>query len=161
MVTIVISAAFRGAALIRGRRIFQCGYPKLGRLHETWRLLEDIISLICKPVKDRLSSVINSLTKSFLSNCNCIHVVFLEFLKLRTPSICLFRPLFHHFLLGQLWNSGLVDLISLSSIYFCQSKWRKYAGFFFFCNLSRNTDELVFVTGNKSKIACRYQCKQI
>ena len=40
VVTIVISAAFRGAALIRGEalirgtRLFQCGYPKV------WRLLE-------------------------------------------------------------------------------------------------------------------------
>ena len=34
MVTILISAAFRGAALLRGRRLFQCGYPKVRRLLE-------------------------------------------------------------------------------------------------------------------------------
>ena len=40
MVTILISAAFRGAALIsgeariRGRRLFLCGYPKVRRLLE-------------------------------------------------------------------------------------------------------------------------------
>ena len=34
MVTILISASFRGVALIRGRRLFQCGYPKM------WRILE-------------------------------------------------------------------------------------------------------------------------
>ena len=40
IVTILISAVFRGAALIRGealirgRRLFQCGYPKVRRLLE-------------------------------------------------------------------------------------------------------------------------------
>ena len=34
MVTILISAAFRGAKLIRGGRLFQRGYPKV------WPLLE-------------------------------------------------------------------------------------------------------------------------
>ena len=34
MVTIVISAAFRGAALIRGRHLFQCGHPEVRRLLE-------------------------------------------------------------------------------------------------------------------------------
>ena len=51
MVTILISAAFRGAVLIRGgesirgRRLFQCGNPKVQRLFETWRLLEEICYL--------------------------------------------------------------------------------------------------------------------
>ena len=51
MVTILISVAFRGAALIRGgesirgRRLFQCGNPKVQRLFETWRLLEKICYL--------------------------------------------------------------------------------------------------------------------
>ena len=54
MVTILIGAAFRGAVLIRGgesirgRRLFQCGNPKVQRLFETWRLLEEICYLfIC------------------------------------------------------------------------------------------------------------------
>ena len=40
MVNILIGAAFRGAALIkrealiRGKRLFQCGYPKVQRLLE-------------------------------------------------------------------------------------------------------------------------------
>ena len=34
MVTILLSAAFRGVALIRGRRLFQCGDPKVRRLLE-------------------------------------------------------------------------------------------------------------------------------
>ena len=48
MVTILISAAFRGAALIRGealiraRRLVQCGYPKVRRLFEARRLLEEM-----------------------------------------------------------------------------------------------------------------------
>ena len=51
MVTILIGAAFRGAVLIRGgesirgRRLFQCGNPKVQRLFETWRLLEEICYL--------------------------------------------------------------------------------------------------------------------
>ena len=40
VVTILISAAFRGAELIRGRHLFQCGYLKVQRLFEAWRLLE-------------------------------------------------------------------------------------------------------------------------
>ena len=46
IVTILISAAFRGAALIRGNalirgmRLFQCGYPKVWLLLERRRLLE-------------------------------------------------------------------------------------------------------------------------
>ena len=52
MVTIPISSAFsgvaliRGEALIRGRRLYQCGYPKVRRLFETRRLLEEIQYLI-------------------------------------------------------------------------------------------------------------------
>ena len=42
MVTILISAAFRGAALITRRRFFECGYPKVRRLFETRHLLEEI-----------------------------------------------------------------------------------------------------------------------
>ena len=48
MVTILMSIAFTGAglisgeALIRGRRLFQCEYPKLQRLFEPRRLLEEI-----------------------------------------------------------------------------------------------------------------------
>ena len=49
MVTTLTSAAFigvaliRGEVLIRGRRLFQCGYPKV------WRLLEEIlyIPILC------------------------------------------------------------------------------------------------------------------
>ena len=47
MVTILISPTFRGAAFIRGealvrvRRLFQCGYLKVERLFEARRLLED------------------------------------------------------------------------------------------------------------------------
>ena len=45
IIIIIISAVFRGAALIRreplirGRRLFQCGYPKV------WRLLESAVYL--------------------------------------------------------------------------------------------------------------------
>ena len=42
IVTILNSAAFRGAALIRARRLFQCGYPKVRPLFETRCLLEEI-----------------------------------------------------------------------------------------------------------------------
>ena len=42
IVTFLISATFRGAALIRGRCLFQCGYPKMQRLFETQCLLEEI-----------------------------------------------------------------------------------------------------------------------
>ena len=48
MVTILVSAAsrgvvlIRGEALIRGRHLFQCGYPKVRYLFETLRLLEEI-----------------------------------------------------------------------------------------------------------------------
>ena len=42
MVTILKSVAFRGAALIRGRQLFQYGYPKLRRLFEA-RGLEEIV----------------------------------------------------------------------------------------------------------------------
>ena len=42
MLTILISAAFKGAALIRGRRLFQFGYSKVRRLFEARRLLEEI-----------------------------------------------------------------------------------------------------------------------
>ena len=55
MVTILMSAAFRGAALIRGqalireRRLFQFGYPKV------WRLLED--GFIRKPALIRGNTV--------------------------------------------------------------------------------------------------------
>ena len=48
MATALVSAAFIGAALIRlealirGRYLFQCGYPKARRLFEDRRLLERI-----------------------------------------------------------------------------------------------------------------------
>ena len=48
MVTVLISTVFRGAALIRGRRLFQCGHPKVPllirgqRLFDARRLLEEI-----------------------------------------------------------------------------------------------------------------------
>ena len=51
IVTILISAAFRvasivrGEALIRGRHLFQYGYPKVRRLSEARRLLEEICYL--------------------------------------------------------------------------------------------------------------------
>ena len=41
ILTILISTAFRGAALITGRRLFQWEYPKVRRLFETRRLLEE------------------------------------------------------------------------------------------------------------------------
>ena len=34
LVTMLISAAFRGVGLIRWRRLFQCGHPKLRHLLE-------------------------------------------------------------------------------------------------------------------------------
>ena len=40
--TILISAAFRVVVLIRGKALIQCGYPKVRRLFEAWRLLEEI-----------------------------------------------------------------------------------------------------------------------
>ena len=52
METIPISSTFsgvaliRGEALIRGRRLFQCGYPKVRRLFENPRLLEEMRYLI-------------------------------------------------------------------------------------------------------------------
>ena len=48
MVTILISAAFRsaalvrGEALIRGRHLFQCGHPKEWCLFEAQHLLEEM-----------------------------------------------------------------------------------------------------------------------
>ena len=42
MVTILISATFRGAALFRGRHLFHCRYPKVQRLFEVRCLLEEI-----------------------------------------------------------------------------------------------------------------------
>ena len=42
MVTILISAGFRGAALVKGRHLFKCGYPKVRRLFEAQCLLEEI-----------------------------------------------------------------------------------------------------------------------
>ena len=36
------SAVFRGAAIARGRRLFQCGYAKVRRLFEARYLLEEI-----------------------------------------------------------------------------------------------------------------------
>ena len=41
IITILKSAAFIGEALIRERRLFQFGYPKMQRLFEAWRLLEE------------------------------------------------------------------------------------------------------------------------
>ena len=47
VVTILISATFRGGALIRGetlirvRHVFQCGYPKVRRLFEARDLLQE------------------------------------------------------------------------------------------------------------------------
>ena len=54
MVTILISTTFRdaalirGEALIRGRRLFQCGYPKLRRLLEKIRYFNSKIVSYCK-----------------------------------------------------------------------------------------------------------------
>ena len=36
------STTFRGATLIRGKRLFQCRYPKVQHLFQTWCLLEEI-----------------------------------------------------------------------------------------------------------------------
>ena len=47
IVTILISAASLNAALIRGRSLFQCGYPKVRRLIETRRFLEEIRYVYC------------------------------------------------------------------------------------------------------------------
>ena len=49
IVTILISDTFRGATLIRGRRLFQCGYSKVRRLL-VWRLLEEM-RYLNSPVK--------------------------------------------------------------------------------------------------------------
>ena len=40
IVTILVSATFRGVALIRGRGLFQCGYPKVQCLFEVWHILQ-------------------------------------------------------------------------------------------------------------------------
>ena len=49
IVTILISDTFRGTTLIRGRRLFQCGYSKVRRLL-VWRLLEEM-RYLNSPVK--------------------------------------------------------------------------------------------------------------
>ena len=53
IMTILLNAAFRVAALIRGRRLFQCGYPKVRRSFEARRLLHQIFFI----------------SNSFISNC--------------------------------------------------------------------------------------------
>ena len=56
----LISAVFRGAvlisgeALIRGRRLFQYGYPKMWRLFEARRLLEEVRLLSEKGILDSI-----------------------------------------------------------------------------------------------------------
>ena len=47
MVTILISVAVIGAALVRGRRLFQCTYPKVRRLFEAQHLSQEIRYLTC------------------------------------------------------------------------------------------------------------------
>ena len=56
----LISAVFRGAVLIsgeafiRGRRLFQYGYPKMRRLFEARRLLEEVRLLSEKSILDSI-----------------------------------------------------------------------------------------------------------
>ena len=47
IVCILVPSVFRGAAF-KGRRLFQCGYPKVRRLFEARRLLEEIRYLLCE-----------------------------------------------------------------------------------------------------------------
>ena len=93
MVTILISAAFRGAALIRrealtrGRRLFECGYPKVRRLLEGGVYLRPDTYL--RKYSINLEKILNRpITKFYNGDDAYVIAAELLFIKTRPTSFC-------------------------------------------------------------------------